>query len=264
MKTFLPQDIYAQIRSMIVGLATFNITIHGLKFYVNHPIAYLRGRDFHHNEPDMIYWLDTFVDANSTLYDVGANVGTYSLYAAQQRGAHVVAFEPAPGNFDVLNRNITLNGLEDHICGFSLAMHDKTGIDIFNLSKLDPGGAIHSVGNTKAGSDGETFEAVSSQSVLVMRLDDFISTFNMQVPTHLKIDVDGNDRLVLDGLGAILKNPTLRYIAIEVNEGIREGDNDVNAFLNTFGFDRLTDINLQNPNNLKRGKSYNAYFARRM
>ena len=49
-------------------------------------------------QPDTIAWIDAF-QPNSVFWDVGANVGIYSLYAALRRGTRIVAFEPAAINY---------------------------------------------------------------------------------------------------------------------------------------------------------------------
>ena len=56
-------------------------------------------------EPITLAWIDTFKDGE-TLYDIGANVGMYTIYAAVMRKANVYAFEPEALNYAELNKNI--------------------------------------------------------------------------------------------------------------------------------------------------------------
>src|SRR3989344_5903412 len=59
-------------------------------------------------EPKTAAWIEQYGGATAVLYDIGANVGPYSLIAAA-RGARVVAFEPAHQNIYKLHENVLLN-----------------------------------------------------------------------------------------------------------------------------------------------------------
>src|SRR3990167_8461206 len=59
-------------------------------------------------EPKTVPWLEKHGGVGTVFYDIGANIGAYSLVAAAQ-GARVIAFEPAPHNFYKLHENIDLD-----------------------------------------------------------------------------------------------------------------------------------------------------------
>ena len=59
-------------------------------------------------EPETIEWIDTFAPGD-VLFDIGANIGCYSIYAAS-RSVRVMAFEPESQNYALINQNIFLNG----------------------------------------------------------------------------------------------------------------------------------------------------------
>ena len=65
-------------------------------FVVDDPYSFLgmRARSLLSKEPETITWLDR-LEEDDVLWDVGACVGSYSIYAAVRRGVRVVAFEPA-------------------------------------------------------------------------------------------------------------------------------------------------------------------------
>ena len=67
-------------------------------------ITEFRARTFHEKEPETLEWIDS-IGKEETLWDIGANVGLYSMYAAQ-KGLKVLAFEPSPANYHLLNSNI--------------------------------------------------------------------------------------------------------------------------------------------------------------
>lgn len=77
------------------------------------------------------------VPKGSVVVDVGASLGSFSLYAAQQ-GAKVFAFEPAPASFEILSQNIRLNGWQDRISPFPQCVGGKAGKRDFFISKLSP------------------------------------------------------------------------------------------------------------------------------
>ncbi|MDP2956834.1 MAG: FkbM family methyltransferase, partial [Longimicrobiales bacterium] len=79
------------------------------------------------------------------LYDIGANIGLYSFFAAT-KGAHVFAFEPEALNFARLNENIVLNGLTKLVQAYPVAIGDCSRLDTLYLHDFQEGAALHAVG----------------------------------------------------------------------------------------------------------------------
>jgi FkbM family methyltransferase len=186
-------------------------------------------------EPDTVEWIETFMKPGDTFYDIGANVGAYSLVAAKffQGAVKVFAFEPAFLNFTQLSRNIFLNQCQDVITPMAIALSDQTAIDSFNYHDLVPGGSLHTLGEA-IDYKGDRFEPVFKQPVLGYRTDDLIAQFNLPVPTHIKIDVDGIEMSVLKGADKTLSNQGLRSIVVELEEG--EPEAQISDFLSGKGF----------------------------
>jgi len=65
-----------------------------------------------HEFADMAFLLH-FLRRGDIFADVGANIGSYSILASAVRGATSIAFEPDPGTFASLQRNVMLNGIEE-------------------------------------------------------------------------------------------------------------------------------------------------------
>lgn len=76
------------------------------------------------------------IGENDVVVDIGANNGVFSLYAASTTRNKVYAFEPTPRNFEVLKRNIAVNGLK-HVIANSSAVSDKVGSTRLFLNPLD-------------------------------------------------------------------------------------------------------------------------------
>ena len=105
----------AELSKRLVPLVSAELPGAGeIKFLCPSEMAVHRARTATTREPDTIAWIDGF-EPGSVLWDIGANVGVYSLYAALARDVRVVAFEPAAANFFLLTRNIALNGLNAKI-----------------------------------------------------------------------------------------------------------------------------------------------------
>ncbi len=133
-------EVYAFLSQQLTPIVTQNTDIGSLKFFCPGTIPAWRARTLLTKEPETIEWINTF-DKEDVLWDIGANVGIYSLYAAL-RGIHVCAFEPAPGNYYVLSRNIELNSFDDRISSFCVAFNDETKLESFYMSNTEIGGHL--------------------------------------------------------------------------------------------------------------------------
>jgi FkbM family methyltransferase len=185
-------------------------------------------------EPWTVEWIETSVNQDDVFYDIGANVGVFSLIAAVKctKKLQVVAFEPGYASFAHLCDNIVLNQCEGVITPIPLPLSDQTGIAQFKYRSREAGQSRHALlEKTRIGpGDGQSRY---QQPVLAMRLDDMVSTFNLPKPTHLKIDVDGAELRVLHGATEVLRHDGLRTILIEVETAIED---PVVAVLRDAGF----------------------------
>ena len=68
-------------------------------FSIANPLLRLRAETFLTKEPETLEWIDRMND-DSVLWDIGANVGIYSIYAAVSKRANVIAFEPSFFNLE--------------------------------------------------------------------------------------------------------------------------------------------------------------------
>ena len=79
-----------------------------LKFYVPNRLSHFRVDTFRSKEPETLEWINKF-EKNATFWDVGANIGLYSCYAAKKKSCKVYAFEPSIFNLEWLGRNVFIN-----------------------------------------------------------------------------------------------------------------------------------------------------------
>lgn len=187
-----------------------------ISFYCLGDTARWRARTLLTKEPETIEWIDGFASGD-VFWDIGANVGAYALYAAASRKARVFAFEPSAANYYLLNRNIELNQLDEHVRAFCIAFTDKSGADALNMGSTGFGGALSSFG-TPVGPFGEHFEPHFRQGMIGFSVDDFVARFDPPFPNHLKIDVDGIEDRIVEGANATLGNRRLLSLSIELDE----------------------------------------------
>ena len=173
-----------------------------------------RASSFETKEPETLNWIRGF-DYNENLLDIGANIGIYSLYAAY-KGINVISIEPDALNYALLNLNIRMNNLRGEIVPYCVAIHDKSKFSKFNISSYSWGGALNSFDNT-LNFKGEEYTPIHYQGIFGISLDSFVDTLTF-IPNHLKIDVDGNEHLILLGAKEFLKNKNLKSILVELDE----------------------------------------------
>src|SRR5690349_15291272 len=100
-------------------------TPHGpLRFRCGSAEAVKAAARFVYDEPETVWWIDQVVGGNDCVWDVGANVGLYALYAARrlEAGGAVIAFEPGADNYAALCRNVALNPSVADVQAFCVAL----------------------------------------------------------------------------------------------------------------------------------------------
>lgn len=176
-----------------------------------------RAQTYTTKEPDTIEWIESFIREGDVLYDVGANIGQYSLYAAKHlKGkCNVLAFEPEALNYAKLNKNIVLNGLSDAITAYCLAVTGQTALDVFYVKAFSPGASLHAFGQP-IGQGDIPFPPSHKQGMMGVSLDDLTGQFGLPFPNHVKIDVDGIEEQIVQGAGRTLADPRLKSALVEV------------------------------------------------
>jgi|GEM_PF-623360 len=158
----------------------------------------------------------TRLRSDDVVFDIGANTGLYTCFATQKCTAgKVVAFEPYPPNIAELEANIKRNGGRGRVV--EQALSDETGMA--NLSA--PSEASPGHGTASLSEEGET--------VSVVRGDELVQNGTVPQPNVLKIDVEGAESRVIDGLVETLDNEACRlvYCEVHLSPGNRENGNDM-------------------------------------
>lgn len=161
-------------------------------------------------EPDTYAWVRS-MNEGDVLFDVGANIGQYTLLAAK-RGVTVHAFEPEAQNFALLVRNIAVNKLPN-VIAWPVALSDHLSMEVMHLSCMFAGGSCHSYGDS-INFRGEKHTFPYKQGSVSTTLDHFIARYG--IPTHIKIDVDGFEHLVLKGISDVSLS-RCKSVLVEIN-----------------------------------------------
>ena len=236
-----------------------NAKVNGLFFDTSNPLIFNRGARLHTKEPDTINWIDEYINDGDVLYDIGANIGVYSLYAAKYKNAITYSFEPESANYYYLNKNIYHNNLSNKIKAYNIALNDSNLLSVLNLSQFRPGAGNHNF-NKELDANHKKFNSAFKQGMIGLSVDDFIYEWGGETPNHIKIDVDGNEHIVINGMTNILKDMKLKTIAIEVNLNL-ESDDELKNKLISYGFKLLTDERYINNEYLSNGY-LNLFFVR--
>ena len=155
-------------------------------------------------EPETVEWIEGF-EKGSVFYDVGANIGGYTMIAASL-GLEVYAFEPEALNYARMVQNGWVNPeFRFHPYPFGLgAGNQSTAIW---LTDPVPGAASH------------TYEdnGKLKEQIILMALDS-LDEFEIPLPDHIKIDVDGHEFEVIQGGEMTLSSPALKSVMCETSK----------------------------------------------
>ncbi|WP_414550955.1 FkbM family methyltransferase [Anabaena sp. CCY 0017] len=177
--------------------------------------------------------LQQYLQPNDIFIDVGANFGLHTLYAAKllEHQGQVFAFEPVISNLKLLQRNITLNSLNQRVTIVSKAVSNSRQKSIsFYLPSKDM---------TVTASLNQTSDNSLEIEVENTRLDDYWQAVDLAIKL-IKIDVEGAELEVLRGAENILKkwHPVL---VIEVHgfalPEFGSSVNELRNFLSNLGYE---------------------------
>ncbi len=184
-------------------------------------------------EPETIEWIDSFAPGD-TLWDIGANIGIYSVYAGV-KGIRTFAFEPHFANYHQLCMSIALNNIQDEVTPLCLAFAEHKSIGELNLASLDVGTSMSNFGEA-LDFRGKPFQPAFRQGMIGYDIDSFVRDFGLAIPNHIKIDVDGIELAIVKGARRTLASETLRSVSIELIESDEAQVDAVTEILTEAGF----------------------------
>jgi FkbM family methyltransferase len=163
-----------------------------------------RARRLFDKEKGTIAWLSRDLRPDDVFYDVGANIGTFTIFAGRRLGdaGRIIAFEPHIPNANSLIENIFLNGLEKQVQLVTAALTDREGYNRFNYLSMSAGTSTSQYGRHSY--EGESFEPQFVELKHGCTVDGLCAAKVIEPPDLVKIDVDGLDFEVLNGMRGVL------------------------------------------------------------
>lgn len=218
-KTQVGRYLHSQIASAAMDQMT-EVVHNGLqlKFSTPNALCRFRAESFSTKEPETLEWIDS-IPEDAAVWDVGANIGLYSIYAAKKRNCRVYAFEPSVFNLELLARNIFANGLIEQVCIVPVALSDRLGPNKMRMTATEWGGALSTFGQN-FGWDGEVIRQIFEFQTIGLSMEDAVQKLAIPKPDYIKMDVDGLEHFILKGGTAVLQS--VKGILIEVNNDFRE------------------------------------------
>ncbi len=205
--------------------------IGGVKFYARKGLTGITGNIYTglHEFNDMAFLLH-FLSEEDGFFDIGANAGSYTLLASGVCKAKSVAIEPVPSTFQILKKNIELNGLLKKVTLINSGAGGKSGVLSFS-SGNDTTNHVIAESETKG---------TGAVDVPIITVDLLL---NQTQPALIKMDVEGYETEVLKGMKQTLSASVLKAIIIELNgSGERYGfdENKIHHLLLANGFTPYT------------------------
>jgi FkbM family methyltransferase len=222
-----------------------------ISFYTPNYRSWMRAVLAHKKENITISWIKNMSE-NEVLWDIGANVGVFSLLAAKFK-VKVVSFEPLFTNYHNLCRTIELNkDIAKLITVLPIAISNKSTVDYLFIPMSDPGYSGCAFGEP-INEHGKKLNYAYKSPVLGLSGNDVQKLLpdDLADPDYIKIDVDNIEHKIIQGLGDVIKNQNLKSVLIEIDEKWVEKSNLITSILNANGFvnyitDREPTVNSPN------------------
>ena len=216
---YLGKRFCAESAERLVVIDQINTQYGPLKYYCLGWIPLWRSQTLFTKEPETIKWIDN-MSSKEIFWDIGANVGLYSVYAGI-KGMKVLAFEPSALNTFLISKNIEINNLKDNVSLFPVAISDKNEFGYLNMTSTELGGALNEFNKTDKASVGTgSYQAdvIFKQGMFSYSIDELIQKYHFEVPAYIKIDVDSIEDRIIYGGSSTLSHPNVKGVLLELDE----------------------------------------------
>jgi len=168
------------------------------------------------------------IKKNDIVVDVGANIGYYTLLMAKNN-AMVHSYEPESKNFNLLEKNVSINNFSSNVILYNKAVSDFNGSSKLVLSDFSPG--QHKLVNSWKGTKSIDIE---------------VTTIELDKIDFAKIDVEGAEFNVLKGMKTLPNKILIEFNAMNLEES---GSNcsDFLNYLNKYTIKEVSDFGLIEP-----------------
>lgn len=203
-------------RKLIRFRTQYGFIVEGSPLDIGMGSLFYRGR---YEWGELVLWRSLMDKTTLTVFDIGANIGIYSLVAAElcrKRGVvgvRIFGFEPNPVECAKFRRNVTINNYHT-VQVEQLAVSDTAGSCRMALppSGLGVFGHLLKAGDPRSTRDQEV-------DVRTVDLDSWCANLGLQQIDLMKLDVEGHELQVLAGAGRLLARHAIGALLMEVGHG---------------------------------------------
>lgn len=210
-----------------------------LPMVIHSQMYFIRAYTQYTFEPASLYFIRDYLQPGQTVLDVGANVGYFSLLFAQIVGekGRVIAFEPGEFAYSLLKRNCELNQF-DCLETYQAGLGEKDAIVTFNSGKpgMDVYNSLGEICHPSA--DVAKFETTKIQ---IFRGDQWLMDHHVEYIHFMKLDVEGGEYQVLQGMQKIFEEKKVLRLLIEItyemSKAFGYAPSDIISLLRSCGYD---------------------------
>ncbi len=190
-------------------------------------------------EKETVSFITKYINSGDTVVDIGANIGFFSLIFSKLVGEYgkVHSFEPSQREFLRLCENIGINKSRNVFLN-QLALSNSNGFSKMNILRESRFGAYNSL--RKISHLKVRNEKVQSEIVRTIKFDDYLTLFSESLPNLIKIDVEGFEKQVLEGMKVLLSTDNSPCLIIEICEGTHKDEQgsaqELIAYIESFGY----------------------------
>lgn len=209
-----------------------------ITFFIPNQITNWRVKTFFNQEPETLEWINNFQNKSKIIFwDIGANIGLYSIYATiKHSDIEVISFEPSTNNLRVLSRNISINNLENKIKINQLPLSDKSNsYELMNDSEFIEGYSMSTYAY-KDDFEGNIIKPKNKYKILGTSINNIIENNMLKIPNYIKIDVDGIEHKILSKAETVLSSQNLRSVIVEINENFQEQYDEILRIMLKYNF----------------------------
>jgi FkbM family methyltransferase len=191
--------------------------------------GYLAGTEY---EPTTARYLLEHLKPGSVFVDIGANAGYFTLIGANQvgRSGRVFAFEPNPPVFQDLKRHVEINRLGDRVRLFDCALSNASANVRLFVSPRHSG--FSSLVLDTAPGAGDYLSGATTVEVRARSFDDWLNEAGIDLVDLMKVDVEGAERQVVEGMAHALVAGRIRRLILET-----EWDGEVHRLILRHGYE---------------------------
>lgn len=192
------------------------------------PLEILNFRHYERLDSAMIFEL---VEDDALVFDIGGNIGYYSIALAKMKHCTIHAFEPVASTYKQFIANAYYNGVQDRVRINNFGLFDKSGELTFYVYKQDFGNASAAI----------MHEEKDNEKIIckVEQLDEYVKAQGVERIDFIKLDVEGAEIFALrGGLKSIEKYKPILFVEMLRKWAAKYGyhPNEIIAMLEQIGY----------------------------